>query len=97
MTTLPPERLDALITAAYASRPAASNDGNLFLPSDGFVVERDDGTNRICSLSNNGRNWWVFHSVGRTDFLTADHVGFYVSDNGSSRATGLTLLSWRQS
>jgi hypothetical protein len=30
-------------TAAYASRPAAGNAGNLFLPSDGHYIERDTG------------------------------------------------------
>lgn len=30
-------------SAAYASRPAAGNTGNLFFPSDGFSVDRDDG------------------------------------------------------
>ena len=34
---------DSTYTAAYASRPSASNDGDLFLPSDGFAVERDTG------------------------------------------------------
>lgn len=34
---------DSTYTATYASRPAASNDGDLFLPSDGFVIERDTG------------------------------------------------------
>ncbi len=34
---------DSSYTAAYASRPAAGSDGDLFLPSDGFVVERDTG------------------------------------------------------
>ncbi len=35
---------DSTLTAAYGSRPAPSNDGNLFLPSDGYTVERDTGT-----------------------------------------------------
>lgn len=35
---------DSTLTAAYASRPAASNDGNLFLPSDGYAIDRDTGT-----------------------------------------------------
>lgn len=35
---------DSTLTAAYASRPAASNDGNLFLPSDGYAVDRDTGS-----------------------------------------------------
>lgn len=30
-------------TAAYASRPAAGTAGNLFLPSDGYTVQRDTG------------------------------------------------------
>ena len=31
-------------SSAYASRPAAGTAGNLFLPNDGYVVERDSGT-----------------------------------------------------
>ena len=34
---------DSTTTAAYASRPAAGNDGNLFFPADGFTLERDTG------------------------------------------------------
>jgi hypothetical protein len=34
---------DSIYTAAYASRPAPANDGDLFLPSNGFVLERDTG------------------------------------------------------
>jgi hypothetical protein len=34
---------DSTHTAAYGSRPAASNAGDLFLPSDGFSLERDTG------------------------------------------------------
>jgi hypothetical protein len=34
---------DETTTAAYASRPTASNDGDLFLPSDGIYLERDTG------------------------------------------------------
>lgn len=35
---------DSTFTDVYASKPAASNDGDLFLPSDGFSLERDTGT-----------------------------------------------------
>lgn len=35
---------DSTTTAAYASRPAAGNAGDLFLPSDGFYLERDTGS-----------------------------------------------------
>ena len=40
---LPAAGGDSTFTATYATRPAASNDGDLFLPSDGFVIERDTG------------------------------------------------------
>lgn len=39
----------------------------------------DDGTNRILSISSDGLNWLVQHTIGRTDYLTANQVGFYVS------------------
>jgi hypothetical protein len=35
------------------------------------------------SLSADGMNWIVIHSVGRTDFCTADQVGFF-GDCGTS-------------
>lgn len=54
----------------------------------------DNGTNRICSVSADGVNFQAFHTIGRTDFLTADEVGFYI--NPYNRDTQMTLLSWAQ-
>jgi hypothetical protein len=56
----------------------------------------DDGTNRICSYGVDGQNWFQFHSVGRTDFLTADEVGFYIDVENATFGTGITLISWKQ-
>lgn len=56
----------------------------------------DDGTNRICSISRDGQNFLPVHSVGRTDFLTADEVGFYISGSNAAAGIGLTLLSWKE-
>jgi hypothetical protein len=56
----------------------------------------DNGTNRICSVSTDGQNFKVIHTVGRTDFLTADQVGFFVNDQSNTIAAGMTLLSWKQ-
>lgn len=56
----------------------------------------DDNTNRICSLSSDGVNFSVFHSVGRTDFLTADEVGFFTDARNASFASGILLLSWKE-
>lgn len=57
----------------------------------------DNGVNRICSYSPDGQNWQVFHSVSRTDFLTANQVGFAVNPENATFGVGLSLLSWRQS
>lgn len=54
----------------------------------------DNGTNRICSVSANGQNWITVDTIGRTDFLTADEVGFFV--NPYNTETNLHLLHWAQ-
>lgn len=56
----------------------------------------DDGVNRICSYSNDGQHWEVFHTIGRTDFLTADEVGFCVDVESSGFGLGVALLSWKE-
>lgn len=59
----------------------------------------DDGTNRICSISEDGLNWLVIHTVGRTNFITADQVGIAVGVENSATpnfAPILRLLSWAQ-
>ncbi len=68
-------------------------------PAIGAVVWfqlSDDSTNRIVRFSSDGQNWTVFHSVGRTDFLTADQVGFYVNAQNATYGVGMTLLSWKE-
>lgn len=55
----------------------------------------DDGTNRIIRQSTDGKNFYLLHSVGRTDFLTADQIGFGASVDNSSAAGGITVLSWK--
>ena len=55
----------------------------------------DDNTNRICSVSNDGHHWAVLHTVGRTDFLTADEVGICLSMSAiGTNNLGMWLLSW---
>lgn len=58
----------------------------------------DNGTNRICRWSQDGQNWIPFHTVGRTDYLTANQVGFFVNCQNTSGAfdtADMTLLSWK--
>lgn len=62
-----------------------------------FLKAEDTGANRICSYSADGQNYTQLHSVSRTDFLTADEVGFYLNMNNATHASVMTLLSWKQS
>lgn len=72
----------------------ASNAARLVPPGPIWLRIADNGTSRICSFSADGVNFIPFHSVGRTDFLTADEVGFYVNPYASEAR--LTLLSWKE-
>lgn len=56
----------------------------------------DDGVNRITSISADGYNFIVLHSVTRTDFLTADHVFFGLSAATSALNQILTIVSWKE-
>jgi hypothetical protein len=60
-----------------------------------FFRIADNGTNRICSVSRDGVHFTAFQSVARTDYLTADQVGFYVRDPASG-SVGAWLLSWQE-
>jgi hypothetical protein len=57
----------------------------------------DDGTNRKCSYSLDGQNFHEVHAVSRTDFLTADEVGFAVDAFNATYGMGVLLLSWKES
>ena len=55
---------------------------------------QDDNTNRIVSWSADGRHFFVAGTVGRTDFLTADQVGFFVQSRNATYPAGITIVSW---
>lgn len=61
-----------------------------------FVRFTDNGTNRIVSWSRDGQNFIQIHSVGRTDFLTADEIWFGAQAQLASGSAAMTLLSWAQ-
>jgi hypothetical protein len=60
-----------------------------------FLRIADNGVNRICSFSEDGQFWLLMHTVGRTDYLTANQVGFYANSNNVTWPAALTLLSWK--
>lgn len=73
--------------------------GPLRWPTPSLIYFRitDDGANRISYISSNGQNWIQVHSVGRTDFLTADQVGFGVESFNATGPAAMHLLHWKQS
>lgn len=61
-----------------------------------WVKATDDGTNRVVSVSYDGENFIQIHSVGRTDFLTADEIGIYVNTNNTSFPMVASFVHWAQ-
>jgi hypothetical protein len=56
----------------------------------------DDGTNRKAHYSIDGQVFRLLHSVGRTDYLTADEIGFCWEGNHASATFNGRLLSWKE-
>lgn len=65
-----------------------------FMGSIQWLRIEDNGTNRIFSYSTDGRNWQVVHTIGRTDFLTADQYGIGIdpSNGGEVAATFISVV-----
>ena len=61
-----------------------------------FIRITDDGTDRVVSYSTDGQHWVQLHTIGRTDFMTADQVGFFAADDSNSLPAAMTLLSWKE-
>lgn len=60
-----------------------------------FELE-DDNANRIVRLSADGINFNQAHAVGRTDFLTANEIGWCVNANNATYAAAGTLINWQK-
>jgi len=56
----------------------------------------DNNTNRICRVSRDGQNFIQVHSVSRTDFVTADEVGFFADAGDTTYDVGANLISWKE-
>lgn len=57
----------------------------------------DDGTYRKCLASPDGVTWIEIHSIGRTDFLTADEIGFFIMVQQNTWDTIAFLAAWEES
>lgn len=82
---------------------ASSGAGGLGLSFDQYTANgypitlllQDDGVNRKFGYSPDGGVYiQSLVSEGRTNFLTATQVGFYVDTNGSTAATFMVLVNW---
>jgi hypothetical protein len=47
---------------------------------------RDNGTNRFAEYTHNGIDWVTYFSVGRTDFITPDQIGWGGNNNSGKTA-----------
>ena len=61
-----------------------------------FLRIEDDGTNRKCHFSGDGINFVQIHSVSRTDYLTADYLGWCGIMDAATLDLGVTLIHWKQ-
>lgn len=80
---------------AFNSTYVGSGVKTMFMGSPLWMRISDDGTNRVCSYSTDGFNFLTIHTVGRTDFLTADQIGWGAEMSNSTGDAGVSLLSWK--
>lgn len=82
-------------TATSFNANYIGNTNNRMFPN-WYKIE-DDNTNRIISISNDGVVWTQIHSIGRTDFLTADEIVFgVVMTTNATYDTHVSLLSYEE-
>ena len=87
---------ETTFSATYTSATFSTLNVNQF-PIKWLRIQ-DDNTSRKLFWSTDGFTWVEFHSIGRTDFLTADQILFFVNANDTGGAgtapTSVRLLSW---
>ena len=83
-------------SATYVIKTIVPATGVIYPFTSLWLRIADDGVNRISSLSWDGIQFYTLHSVGRTDFLTADEIGFFVNSATASAGVTISLYSWRQ-
>lgn len=59
-----------------------------------WIRYSDNGTNRTWALSPDGITWVTALTEGRTTFLTADQIGFYLNAYDANAA--ITILHWAE-
>jgi hypothetical protein len=85
---------DATTFSARYSLTLPSTSAGIIPASLIWLRITDDGTNRICSISYDSVNFLTIHSVGRTDFLTANEIG--IGGYGYASQASFSILSWKE-
>ena len=90
-----------LRSTKFASPTSFSADYQTFPLSDvvRWLRIEDDNTDRVLYVSADGVDWLEIHRIGRTDYLTADEVGFHVGTENSATpnlAPILRVQSWAE-
>lgn len=77
----------------YSSDYALARGGTAIVGPLIFVKLSDDGTNRKIFVSSNGQNFIEVHTVGRTDFITANEVCFAITGTST---LGMHVFHWKE-
>lgn len=56
----------------------------------------DTGSLRKFFVSANGQHWEEIYSETRTNFITANEVGFFANEESNVQQSQMTLLSWKE-
>jgi hypothetical protein len=85
-------------TATSYSAQYGSNYNYSFYPDVLWLRIQEDSSNRTWSFSRDrGKHFTQVGQIGRTDFLTATKVGFFLYYANGTYAPMMNLLSWKQS
>lgn len=89
-------RLEKWDSPTAASGGYQTRNHNTGVNAPFWIRLSDDGTNRQAYWSPDGSNWILFHSVGRTDYITADEliIGVGNETTATNQNAYLTLFSW---
>jgi hypothetical protein len=91
---------DFLRWSDTATMNSWSNIGTLSWPRQGltFLRVKDDGTNLIFSISNDGINFCAVRTMARTLYMAggADQVGFFVHCENPTYPVSMSVLSWKE-
>lgn len=79
------------VGALYAGSPTKFEGYNLYI-----LCGSDDGTNRKLFSSIDNQTWLQVFTIGRTDFMTPDRIGFFLRSNNAINGTAARFLGWKQ-